>query len=109
MGKYLNNMAVGGPGKGTERRSSLPYQVLLIFNGYYFVLFTLAELLLYIFKGVTLPFPNGAIAAEVILVLLLAGMEAIRLFFGQKGNLTEKMGPVAISLALSIPSILGCL
>ena len=33
--------------------------------------------------GETLPFGNGVLAAEIILVFLMAGIEMLRLFFGK--------------------------
>ncbi|KAK6171497.1 transmembrane protein 216 [Patella vulgata] len=88
-------------------RSSLPYQILLYLNGWYFGLFFLAEILIYIFKAETLPFASNTLAAEIILVFLLAGLEGLRLFFGRKGNLTEQTVGVIISVLLSVPAILG--
>ncbi|ESO85753.1 hypothetical protein LOTGIDRAFT_204590 [Lottia gigantea] len=90
-------------------RSSLPYQILLYLNGWYFGFFLLAEVLIFIFKAETLPFASNTLAAEVILVFLLAALEGLRLFFGRKGNLTEQTVGVIISVLLSIPAILGAI
>ncbi|XP_076466464.1 transmembrane protein 216-like isoform X2 [Babylonia areolata] len=89
--------------------SSLPYQILLFLNGWYFALYFVCELLMFVFKGETLPFADGVLAAEIILVFLMAGVELLRLFFGKKGNLTEQIVGVVISVLLSIPSLLGAL
>ncbi|XP_052244334.1 transmembrane protein 216-like isoform X2 [Dreissena polymorpha] len=90
-------------------RSSLPYEVLLYLNGWYFGLFFICEILLFAYKGETLPYANGVLAAEVILVFILAGIEALRLFFARKGNLTEKIVGVIVSILLSIPALLGAI
>lgn len=90
-------------------RSSLPYQVLLYLNGWYFAFFFLCEILIYAYKNETLPYADNVLPAEVILVFILAGIEALRLFFAQKGNLTERIVGVVISILLSIPAVLGAL
>ncbi|KAK7107595.1 transmembrane protein 216-like [Littorina saxatilis] len=89
--------------------SSLPYQILLYLNSWYFALFFVCELLIFIFKGETLPFADGVLAAEIILVFLMAGVEILRIFFGKKGNLTEQIVGVVISVLLSIPALFGAL
>ncbi|CAH1794529.1 unnamed protein product [Owenia fusiformis] len=96
-------------GKVQAIRSSLPYQILLYCNGWYYGLFFIAEILIFIYKGETLPFPPSALGGEVTLLFILAGIEAIRIFFGQKGNLTERMVAVVLCIALSIPSLFGAL
>lgn len=69
----------------------------------------MCELLIFVFKGETLPFADGVLAAEIILVFLMAGVEALRIFFGQKGNLTEQIIGVVISVLLSVPALFGAL
>jgi len=88
-------------------RSSLPYQVLLYCNGWYFGFFLLLELLVFVFKAETLPYPQGGLAAEVVLLVILSGLEVLRLFFGKKGNLTERSLNVGLSLLISVASLLG--
>ncbi|KAJ8315020.1 hypothetical protein KUTeg_007170 [Tegillarca granosa] len=92
-----------------QKRSSLPYQVLLYINAWYFGFFFLCEILIFIFKGETLPYAENVLPAEVILVFILAGIEALRIFFAQKGNLTERIPGVVVSILLSIPAILGAI
>lgn len=41
-----------------------------------------------VFAGETLPYATNTLAAEVILVFLLAGVEALRLFFGKYHSTT---------------------
>ena len=63
------------PQQFTEKRkyvvdlSSLPLQILLHLNVFYFAVFWLVELALYVYKGIVLPFPDvgGTLALEVIL------------------------------------------
>ncbi|XP_013400374.1 transmembrane protein 216 isoform X2 [Lingula anatina] len=96
-------------GKVQVIRSSLPYQILLYCNAWYFGFFWIAEILIYIFKGETLPYPNGVLAAEVVLLFFLGGLESLRIFFGQKGNLTERMLTVVLCIVLSLPTLAGIL
>merc|ERR1711976_617697 len=103
-----SKMATGG--KVQVIRSSLPFQILLYLNGWYFGLFFILEIATFIYKGRTLPYPReGVLAAEIILVFILAALEAMRLFFGQKVNLTERVVAVVVSLLLALPSLFGTL
>ncbi|KAK3734948.1 hypothetical protein RRG08_038972 [Elysia crispata] len=90
-------------------RSSLPYQILLYLNGWYFAFFFVCEILLFVFKGETLPYASNVLAAEVILLFLLAAVEALRLFFGRRGNLTEQILGVLVCVILSVASVFGVL
>ncbi|KAK3098595.1 hypothetical protein FSP39_021085 [Pinctada imbricata] len=55
----------------------------------------------------TLPYPQNVLPAEIILLFILTGIEALRIFFAIKGNLTERGIGVFVSLLLSIPACLG--
>ena len=95
-------------GKVVEDLSSLPLQVLLHLNVWYFLVFWITELLVYIYKGIILPYPNqdGTQALEIILLLMFATIESVRLFFGYKGNLAERKLAVVLSIFLTIPVLL---
>ncbi|KAK2154934.1 hypothetical protein LSH36_253g02073 [Paralvinella palmiformis] len=58
-------------------------------------------------EGLILPYASGILAAEIILLFLLLGLEVLRIFFGRKGNLTERVISVVVSLVLTIPSVFG--
>ncbi|XP_005109190.1 transmembrane protein 216 isoform X2 [Aplysia californica] len=96
-------------GKSQVVRSSLPFQILLYLNGWYFVFFFVCEILLFVFKGETLPYASNVLAAEILLLFLLAIIEGLRLFFGRRGNLTEQIVGVIVFLVLSVPTIFGVL
>ncbi|XP_071827942.1 transmembrane protein 216-like [Apostichopus japonicus] len=96
-------------GKTVVVLSSLPLQILLYLNGWYFGFFWICELLMYIYKGSILPYPSQNIIGEVILLFMLAIIEGVRLFFGTKGNLTEKVVHLAVSVALLLPVSFGTL
>ncbi|RDD45722.1 Transmembrane protein 216 [Trichoplax sp. H2] len=90
-------------GKTNISLSSLPLQILLYLNLWYFGFFWIVELLMYIYKGSVLPYPAGNLTAELILLFLMAAVESTRIFLGQKGNLTERKINLLVSIALSIP------
>ena len=88
--------------------SSLPLQVFLYFNGWYDVIFTLLMIVLYIWKGTTLPYPpelDGLFAMEVILIFILAAIEWARIFLSTAGNKTERVGPLLWGILLGVPAI----
>jgi len=80
----------------------------MFLNVYYIIFFWVCELLVFIYKGSILPFPNqgGILALEIILLFLLAALEGLRLFFGYKGNLAERKISLIYSIILSIPVII---
>ncbi len=78
--------------------SSVPYQILLYCNAWYFAFYLIAEILLLVYKGKkqifklsktfkkflgeVLPYPKYNLASEIILLFVSLGVEAIRNFFG---------------------------
>lgn len=87
--------------------SSLTYEILLYLNTFYFGMFAITELGVGLFKMTHLPYPTGTFISEFFLLILLCCTEGYRIFMGRKGNLTEKSFAVLISIALSVPSVLG--
>ncbi|XP_041453140.1 transmembrane protein 216-like isoform X1 [Lytechinus pictus] len=96
-------------GKTIAVLSSLPLQILFYLNGWYFAFLWLCEALMYIYKGSVLPYPTENLAGEWVLIFLLVAIEYVRLFLGKKGNLTEKVVHLAVSLALSVATLFGAL
>lgn len=87
--------------------SSLPYQVLLVFGGWFYVVFAAVELFLLLFKGLSFPYPSGNMASEVCLLAFLTVVENVRLTLGKRGNLTERSPCLVLSLVLTVPAVLG--
>ena len=85
-----------------QMRSSLPYEVLLYFNRRYNVIFFLVTLAVFVYKGISFPYPADALGWEISFLFLWAPTEYARLFLGSKGNLTEQQWSVGLSLALSL-------
>lgn len=86
---------------------SLLFQVITYFNIYYLVIYNLTEFALYIFKGTNLPYPTGYAVCDVMIFVLAALLELLRLDLGRKGNLTEHQLSVVACLLLTIPCTLS--
>lgn len=87
--------------------SNLLLQVIIYFNGWYDVFYFLVMLALYVWKGVTLPYPaqlGGMLALEICLLFLLGALEYARLLLAARGNKTERATPLIVSLLLSFPN-----
>uniref|UniRef100_A0A8C6IGW3 Transmembrane protein 216 n=1 Tax=Mus spicilegus TaxID=10103 RepID=A0A8C6IGW3_MUSSI len=87
-----------------KRLSSTPLEVLFFLNGWYYATYFLLELLIFLYKGLLLPYPTANLVLDVVMLLLYLGIEVIRLFFGTKGNLCQRKMPLGISVALTFPS-----
>ncbi|KAM6158161.1 transmembrane protein 216 [Rhynchocyon petersi] len=87
-----------------KRLSSTTLEILLFLNGWYYATYFLLELLVFLYKGILLPYPAANLVLDVVMLLLYLGVEIIRLFFGSKGNLCQRKMPLAISVALTFPS-----
>ncbi|CAJ0606742.1 unnamed protein product [Cylicocyclus nassatus] len=87
-------------------RSSLVYQLLLHVHRIYSVIVFLVLIFLYFYKGSVLPYQYHVRVLELLIILAFAPIEAIRLSWGARGNLTETPAFLAFSLLLSVPIIL---
>uniref|UniRef100_A0A671LKA5 Transmembrane protein 216 n=1 Tax=Sinocyclocheilus anshuiensis TaxID=1608454 RepID=A0A671LKA5_9TELE len=83
--------------------SSTPLQILFHLNGWYFAAFFIAEILMFIYKGVILPYPQANLILDVVLLLLFLGLETLRLFYGWKGNLCQHSLALFVSVAVLVP------
>ncbi|KAG8125660.1 hypothetical protein E2320_020766 [Naja naja] len=86
--------------------SSVPLQILFFLDGIYYVFYFLAALLMIIYKSQIFTYPYNLLTLDLILLFFMALLEAIRLYFGTKGNLTEEEAPLGISLGVTIGSVL---
>ncbi|KAF7650667.1 hypothetical protein LDENG_00122450 [Lucifuga dentata] len=83
--------------------SSTPLQVLFYLNCWYFAAFYLAEVLMFIYKGISLPYPSDNLILDVVLLMFFLGLEILRIFYGWKGNVCERSLSSALSLLILIP------
>ena len=88
-------------------RSSLPLQILLYLNQWYLIFWLLIEALCFVFKGQILPFASGVLGGEIALFIILYFVDMFRIYFGTKGNLTERNANLIVSIIISIPCIGG--
>ncbi|XP_037531418.1 transmembrane protein 216 [Nematolebias whitei] len=95
-----SNMA---PGEFHAVLSSAPLQVLFYLNSWYFAAFYLAEVLIFIYKGILLPYPSDNLVLDVVLLLLFLALETLRIFYGWKGNLCERSLSSFLSLFILFP------
>ncbi|CAL8332823.1 unnamed protein product [Gadus morhua 'NCC'] len=85
--------------------SSTSLQVLLYLNCWYFAAYFLAESLMFIYKGLLLPYPSDNLILDVVLHLLFLCLESLRIFYGWKGNLCERSLATSVSLLLLLPCL----
>ncbi|TWW55421.1 Transmembrane protein 216 [Takifugu flavidus] len=85
--------------------TSTPLQVLLYLNQWFFAAFYLVEVLIFIYKGLLLPYPSDNLVLDVVLMLLFLGLETLRIFYGWKGNLCERSLASCLSLFLLVPCV----
>ncbi|XP_053362319.1 transmembrane protein 216 [Clarias gariepinus] len=83
--------------------SSMPLQVLFYLNSWYFAAFFIAEILMFVYKGILLPYPQANLTLDIVLFLLFLGLETLRIFYGWKGNLCERSLMLIISVGTLVP------
>ncbi|XP_030057020.1 transmembrane protein 216 isoform X2 [Microcaecilia unicolor] len=91
-------------GKRRAVLSSTPLEILLFLNGWYYATYFLLEILIFVYKGLILPYPTANLTLDIVMLFLYLGIEVIRIFYGSKGNLLQRKMPLTISLGLMIPA-----
>ncbi|XP_032894985.1 transmembrane protein 216 [Amblyraja radiata] len=91
-------------GKPPPVLSLAPLEILLLLNSWYFAAYFVAEILFFIYKSLVLPYASANLALDLVMLFLYLGVEIIRIFFGSKGNLSQRKVPLTISLVLLGPS-----
>ncbi|XP_061466001.1 transmembrane protein 80 [Rhineura floridana] len=99
-------MAAVKRGRTSSVLSSVPLQILFYLNAVYYIFYFLATLLMIIYKSQVFTYPDDFLALDLVLLFCMAVLEAIRLYFGTKGNLTEEEAPLGISLVITAGSII---
>ncbi|XP_069079360.1 transmembrane protein 216 isoform X2 [Pleurodeles waltl] len=88
---------------------SLTNKVLLFLNGWYYATYFVMEILMFAYKGLLLPYPTANLTLDLVMLFLYLAIEVIRIFFGSKGNLTQRKLPVVISVSLTFPAAMMAL
>ncbi|XP_069037851.1 transmembrane protein 80-like isoform X1 [Lepisosteus oculatus] len=99
-------MAAARGGRSAVVLSSVPLQVLFYLTGLYFAFYCLCTLLMVIYKSQVLSYPDRDLALDLALLFLMAVLEAVRLYWGVRGNLKESQQSVGICLAITLASVL---
>ncbi|XP_062973162.1 transmembrane protein 80 [Elgaria multicarinata webbii] len=99
-------MAAVKRGRTSSVLSSVPLQILFYLNGVYYMFYFLATLLMIIYKSQVFTYPDNYLTLDLILLFIMAILEAIRLYFGTKGNLIEEEAPLGISLVITAGSVI---
>jgi hypothetical protein len=82
-------------------------QALLYLHRWYDLFWVLLEALSFVFKGQTLPFASGVLGGEIALFIILFFVDLFRIHFASRGNLTERVFGILISILIAIPVIAG--
>ncbi|KJH44075.1 hypothetical protein DICVIV_09915 [Dictyocaulus viviparus] len=84
-------------------KSSLVYQLFMLGHQLYSFILFFSLLFIYFYKGLILPYQYHVRILELLIILVFAPIEAARLSWGIRGNLTETPAFLVLSLFLSIP------
>ncbi|XP_064516109.1 transmembrane protein 80 isoform X1 [Pseudopipra pipra] len=89
----------------SSQLSSLPLQILFYVNGIYYIFYFLATLAMIVYKSQVFSYPDDFLAPDLAVLFLMAMLEVPRLYLGCKGNLREEEAPLALSLGLTVGSV----
>merc|ERR1711916_260191 len=87
----------------TKVFSSLYLQALIVCHRVWLGIFFVVSILLYIYKGLSLPYRNAGLGFELTFLVVYAMIDWGRLYLGSLGNLTETAKPLAVFVVLSLP------
>ncbi|XP_072493523.1 transmembrane protein 80 isoform X1 [Notamacropus eugenii] len=82
--------------------SSVPLQMQFYLSGFYYVFYFLISLLVIFYKTYLFSYPLTLWTMDMILLWSMGVLEALRLYLGAKGNLTEEEMVLGSSLLLTI-------
>ncbi|GCB76247.1 hypothetical protein scyTo_0015453 [Scyliorhinus torazame] len=102
--EWLRNEFFRNKGKPPPVLSLPSLEVLLLLNSWYYAAYFVAEILLFVYKSLLLPYTPANLTLDLVMLFLYLGVEVIRIFFGSKGNLSQRKVPFTISLVLLGPS-----
>lgn len=85
--------------------SSVPLEMLLYFGSWYMALWWVVEVLVFLYKGTYLPYPDNAWGMELSFVFLFVLVEPWRVLLCSKGNKTLTKMPAIFALLLALPTL----
>ncbi|XP_025928988.1 transmembrane protein 80 isoform X2 [Apteryx rowi] len=80
--------------------------ILFYVNGIYYIFYFLATLAMIVYKSHVFSYPDNFLAPDLALLFIMAILEALRLYLGSKGNLTEEEAPLGLSLVITVGSVI---
>ncbi|XP_051823559.1 transmembrane protein 80 isoform X3 [Antechinus flavipes] len=95
-------MAAGRRGRSSILLSSVPLQMQFRLSGIYYPVYFLISLLVIFYKMHLFAYPPAYWAVDVLLLGSMGVLEALRLYLGAKGNLTEEETLLGSSLLLTV-------
>uniref|UniRef100_A0A4X2K3P2 Transmembrane protein 80 n=1 Tax=Vombatus ursinus TaxID=29139 RepID=A0A4X2K3P2_VOMUR len=86
----------------TGQLSSVPLQMQFYFSGLYYPFYFLVSLLVIFYKTHLFSYPPDLWTTDLILLGSMGFLEALRLYLGAKGNLTEEEALLGSSLLVTV-------
>lgn len=83
--------------------TSLALQIFIFFGGWWDVAYYILNILVFVYKGLNLPYPTRNFAMEFSFAWLWVLIEVPRLFLASMGNKTERSLPIIFSFILALP------
>ncbi|XP_048805596.1 transmembrane protein 80 isoform X1 [Lagopus muta] len=80
--------------------------ILFYINGFYYIFYFVVTLAMIIYKSQVFSYPDDFLAPDLALICIMAVLEALRLYLGSKGNLTEEEAPLGLSLVITVGSMI---
>ncbi|XP_063053324.1 transmembrane protein 80-like [Engraulis encrasicolus] len=99
-------MAVGMQAKSSAVLSSVLLQLMIYISAIYYVFYFLSSIGLTIYKMNVLSYPTEHLAVDLFLLLFMALLEALRLYWGVCGNLSENEGYIGVNLGATVGSVM---
>merc|ERR1712130_380184 len=87
-------------------QSNVDLALFLYFAKVFIVFYTVVEVAILIYKGLNLPFETRSLAVDAVLLVCFFSVDLIRISTAQSGNKTALRGPVGVSIAFTLPTIM---
>ncbi|XP_043827272.1 transmembrane protein 80 isoform X2 [Dromiciops gliroides] len=98
----LDSCPVSAAGRSSLLLSSVPLQMQFYLSGVYYPFYFLTSLLVMVYKTHHFSYPANYWTMDMILLWSMGVLEALRLYLGTKGNLTEAETLLGSSLLLTL-------
>eukprot|EP00694_Reclinomonas_americana_P002250 EC787502.1.p1 GENE.EC787502.1~~EC787502.1.p1 ORF type:complete len:154 (+),score=39.65 EC787502.1:34-462(+) len=83
--------------------SSVFLALLMLIDKIWSIVFVALSLLIFVYKGLALPYPTGPYAYEIIILILYLPVALVRLFLGDMGNELTRAKLLVWFLVLTVP------